>query len=439
MNITNNFFLIIFMLVPFFLITGPAIPDITITLCSIFFLYNFIILKKDYKFLKDKFFIISIIFWFSIIFISFFALNKTRSFQDSIIFFRILIIPTIGYFLFFNNQKKIKKTITIIFVCVIFVLIDTLFQYFNYSSEFGFHEDILGFKSDWYGRLTGPFFNELVPGAYISKFGLLGYLYFIFIKKNKYQNLIEILYLSLISFVCFASGERMALATYYLALFFLLIFLKNKRLIIFFSTLLSTILITLAINLHPFYNDYKIINSSHHHQGLTIEKYFDCSQNKLAKCKKIINLQPTFIEILKNFSSSAYGEIYNVGWNMFKDNPITGVGISNYQITCNNINKYKNIMKNYDCASHPHNIYLQFLSEGGIITFISFIFLLTAILYLLIKGKNKNIIKYISIACIIILFWPIMSTGSLIKNWNGVLSFYIIGLCISLNRVKINL
>ena len=45
----------------------------------------------------------------------------------------------------------------------------------------GFGKDLLGFKSDWYGRLTGPFGDELVPGAYISKFGLLGYLYFIFI------------------------------------------------------------------------------------------------------------------------------------------------------------------------------------------------------------------------------------------------------------------
>ena len=32
-------------------------------------------------------------------------------------------------------------------------------------------------SSDWYGRLTGPFGNELVPGAYVSKFGLLGYLF----------------------------------------------------------------------------------------------------------------------------------------------------------------------------------------------------------------------------------------------------------------------
>jgi hypothetical protein len=313
-----------------------------------------------------------------------------------------------------------------------------LFQFFNYSSEVGFQNDILGFSSNWYGRLTGPFGNELVPGAYISKFGLLGYLFFFFNKKTKYLNFLEIIYLSLIGLVCFASGERMALATYFLALFFLFIFLKNKRFVFFSSISLSIFLIMTIIIFHPFYNDYKMINSTHLHQGLTIEKYFDCPEDPLKKCNKIINLQPSFIEVLKNFSYSAYGEIYTVGLNMFLDNPITGVGISNYQTSCINISKYKNLMINYDCASHPHNLYIQWLSEGGVITFASFLFLLFSIIYFLYYGSNHTIFKFISIACILILFWPIMSTGSLIKNWNGVLTFYIIAICICLNRIKIN-
>lgn len=438
MNITNNLFIYLFMLVPFFLITGPAIPDIIITICTIYFLFTFIILRKDYGFLKDKLFIVSIIFWFSIIFISLFAFNKLKSFQDSIVFIRLLMIPTICYFLFFKTEKNIKRVITIIFLCVIFVLIDTLFQYFNYSSEFGFKEDLLGFKSNWYGRLTGPFGDELVPGAYLSKFGLIGYLFFFFYKDIKYKKIFETLYLSLIGFVCFASGERMALATFFLALFFLFIFFKNKRLILFFSISLSLVFIIFSMKLHPFYNDYQVISSNHYHQGLTIEKSYNCSENNLNKCKKIINLQPSLIEVLKNFSSSAYGEIYNVGIHMFKDNILTGVGISNYQISCKNIDKYKSLMLNYDCASHPHNTYIHWLAEGGLITFFSFIVLLITIIFLLAKGKNQNIFKYTAIACIIILFWPIMSTGSLIKNWNGVLTFYIIGLIVSFNRIKIH-
>ena len=434
---TDKLFSLFFMIVPILLITGPALPDITISFCAIYFLITFIFIKKNYEFIKDKFFLVSIFFWFSIIFVSFFSYDKMKSFQDSIIFIRLLIIPTTAYFLFFNNKNKIKFSITIIFICICFIIIDTLFQFINYNSEYGFQNDLLGFIPEWYGRLTGPFGDELVPGAYISKFGLLGYLFFFFINKTKYHNFLEILYLSSLGLVCFASGERMAMATFFLALFFLLIFLKDKRGTLFFSIILSLIFITISYKFHPFYNDYAVLSSTHYHQGLTIEKFFECSDDVSKKCSKIISLQPSFIEVIKNFSSSAYGEIYKVGLNMFLDNPLTGVGISNYQVSCINISKYKQLMINYHCASHPHNTYIQWLSEGGIITFTSFILFLFFILYFLINGTNQIIFRLISIATIIILFWPFMSTGSLIKNWNGVLTFYIIGLCISLNRVKL--
>ena len=435
---TEKTFIFFFMLIPFFLITGPAIPDIVISLSSIYFLFSFLIIRKNNIFLKDKLFIISIFFLLTLIFVSIFAYNKVKSFQDSIIFLRFLIIPTTAYFLFLNNEKKIQFSIKIIFCCVCFVSVDTLFQFLNYESETGFGKDLLGFKSNWYGRLTGPFGDELVPGAYISKFGLIGYLFFLFIKPNKLNHYYEILYLSILGLVCFSSGERMSLATYFMALFFLFIFLSNKRLIFLFSIIISIFLIFISIKLHPVYNDYKIINSTHYHQGLTVEKYFDCKEDISKKCKKIINLQPSFIEVIKNFSTSAYGEIYNVGLKMFKDNPLTGIGISNYQTACLKIKEYKELMVNYDCASHPHNTYMQWLSEGGIISLFAFITYLGSNVYFIFFSKNSKIIKFICLATLLILFWPIMSTGSLVKNWNGALTFYIIAICISINRVKIS-
>ena len=41
-----------------------------------------------------------------------------------------------------------------------------------------------------------------------------------------------------------------------------------------------------------------------------------------------------------------------------------------------------------------------------------------------------------ALTTLIILFWPIMSTGSLLKNWMGVSTFYIIGICLSFIRIK---
>jgi len=107
MTLYNKFIYYPFILIPIFLITGPAIPDLIITFSAIYFLFTFIILKKDYIFLKDKLFIISIIFWVSLIFVSFYAFNKIKSFQDSLIFLRLLIIPTMSYFFFFSSEKNL--------------------------------------------------------------------------------------------------------------------------------------------------------------------------------------------------------------------------------------------------------------------------------------------------------------------------------------------
>ena len=117
-------------------------------------------------------------------FYKFFSYNKTNSFQDALIFVRFLFIPILCYFIFFKKRKLFKQTLLLVTILVIFVCIDSFYQFLNYTPEHGFGQDLLGFKSNWYGRLTGPFGDELIPGSYISKFGLLGFAFIISIKKS---------------------------------------------------------------------------------------------------------------------------------------------------------------------------------------------------------------------------------------------------------------
>ena len=426
----------LFILIPFFLITGPAIPDIIISIGGLFGIFYFLYLK-DYEYLiKINFFKITIIFWISLIFISLFSFNKTNSFQDSIIFIRFLLIPIFFYFLFIKNGKIFERLLFIIFILVVFVCIDTLYQFFNYTSDNGFGEDLLGFKSNWYGRLTGPFKDELIPGSYVSKLGLVGFAFLISIKKYENKIILKEVYLSLILLVCYISGERMAFATFALGLIILFLFLDEYRKSIFLSIVVGVILIILVTYLHPFYNDFKVIESTQYHQGQKIEKFFQCKDDIEKLCSKIIDIQPSFFEIIKNFSTSAYGEIYKLSYKMFLDNPITGIGINNFKYLCSNNELYKNFMLNYDCASHPHNIYIQWLAEGGIIVFICFIFYLFFLGQLIIKNNGDKKYKIISIVILILMFWPIMSTGSLIKNWYGIITFFIIGTCMSLSSFR---
>ncbi len=435
---SKNILSYLYLLIPLFLITGPAIPDIIITLGGLFAIF-YIVYQKEYEnFIKLNLFRISIIFWLSLILISFFSYNKTYSFQDSLIFIRFLLIPFFCYFVFFKEKKLFEKLLLVLFVIVLFVSIDTLYQFFNYTTKDGFKEDLLGFKSNWYGRLTGPFGDELIPGSYLSKFSLFGFVFLISIKKLENNIIIQSLYLSIITLVCYVSGERMAFATFSLSLLILLIFLDGFRKSIILAILIGTLLIFLATYLHPFYNDFDVIESTQYHQGQKIEKFFQCENDTENICSKIINIQPNFFEVLKNFSSSAYGEIYLLSFKMFLDNPITGIGINNFKYLCDYNELYKNMMINYECASHPHNIYIQWLAEGGLVVFISFILYLFFLVSFIINNTGDKKYKIISIVIIIIMFWPIMSTGSLVKNWFGVTTFFIIGLCMWLSKFKSN-
>ena len=439
-NKISNFFLFFILILPATLITGPAIPDITITL-SIIFYFTIYFLKEKKEITTNNLFLISIFFWVYLVFISFFAENSYLSFKDALIFIRILLIPILIFLLIKKNEKLLFNFILVIFLTVIFVAIDTLYQFSQYNAEIGFGPDLLGFYSNWYGRLTGPFKDELIPGAYLSKFTLIGLIYiFINFKNNITQNFLAIFYLVFVGVTIFITGERMAIATYLMANGILFLFYNTKRAVFLSSIILIIIISFIITKIHPFYNDFNIISSTPYHQGLQIEKSYICNEDLVEKnlgnknCKKIINLQPEVSQILQNFSVSAYGEIYRLSIMIFKDHLYAGAGLNNFTYLCKNDERYKKQIKNYDCPSHPHNIYIQFLVETGIFGFLFFIFYLLCIFSFIFKN-NFNKYSLIGISSLVILFWPIMSTGSLLKNWNGISTFFIIGLSLAVSKL----
>ncbi len=141
----KKIFIILLSLVPLLLITGPAAPDIVISLSVIVGLFWLIFIERDLLLVNNNFIRASFIFWAILIITSFYSINKERSFQDSIIFLRYLLIPITIYFLFFKNNKNLRNVLLIIFILVIFVSLDTMYQFFNYTSKDGFGEDIFGF------------------------------------------------------------------------------------------------------------------------------------------------------------------------------------------------------------------------------------------------------------------------------------------------------
>ena len=77
-------FIYLVLLLPITLITGPAIPDLTIFFTGIYFIILFLITKKYKEILKTPIIYISIIFWIYLLFVTLFAENQYLAFRDSL-------------------------------------------------------------------------------------------------------------------------------------------------------------------------------------------------------------------------------------------------------------------------------------------------------------------------------------------------------------------
>ena len=406
---------LLLLLFPAAQISGSFLTDFFLILISIIFLtiYN-----------KDKEFIISKIFFFNF-FIIFYIFLATRSiFSDSVMlslkssatYIRFGIFSLAVFFILKNNKNFIRHFYIILFITLIILLFDGYFQFFT-------GKNIFGFKGERPDRLGGLFFEELILGSYLSKI-LPIFLAFTFINKKFLNQRYIFLIILLTYLLIFLTGERSAflLSTFYLILIspFLI---KLKKFIIFL------ILVTVSFSALIFLN--KDIKSRYVDQMLNHGIYKN--QNTIIFMPQHIGLFTSAIDI-------------------FQKNIFFGSGVKTFRINCkytdeNKIISLKKEIPNVAfCSTHPHNYYLQLLAETGITGFL-FIFLIFLKLsfnylkqmYFLINNKKEINKSYICILTgLIVMIWPLTTSGSFFNNWVCSNLFLTIGiyLFISSNESK---
>lgn len=352
-----DFFIMIF---PLAILLGPVLINIFLVLISVFFLFH---LKNNLKKISSNHWVISFFFfWFYLILISLFSENFLSSFQSSVSQIRFFLFVLFFAF-FFNIKKNINFFILTIHIILIFVCLDVNLQFltgydiFGYNSE-GYNDGYPPF-AHWknnnihVGRLSGPFGTELIPGSFIAKLSCPIIFYNISrLKSVSIEKKFKIiLFLLLLFESVLITGERLSLIIIlfsFITSFF--IYCKLKKIIVILSTfsLISFLL------------------------------YFNLDKNNFLK-KRISD----GIYISQNIQESSYGRIYNSTLNMWSDNKIFGVGLKNYRIKCGKlIDPNPNSLHAYCSPTHPHNVFLEFLVETGLVGlffFFNFLFFFTKI------------------------------------------------------------
>ncbi len=146
-----------------------------------------------------------------------------------------------------------------------------------------------------------------------------------------------------------------------------------------------------------------------------------------------------------NLFSEGHESHYKSAYKMFEDNKIIGIGIRNFRNYCNE-EKYKigykkiiipfQIYHDRSCTTHPHNTYIQLLSETGIIgfsfllsIFFYFLYLCTIHLFGIIKNKVYyfNNFEICLLAAVLITIWPFIPSGNFFNNWLSIIYYFPVG------------
>ena len=408
-----NIFKVIY-LIPIFLITGPFLPDLTVSLSVIFFLYYFF--KYERSYFNNNFFIFFSIIYLFLLLCTIFSTNFIFSLKSTLPYFRFFIFCLAIVYLIEKKILVIETLHKILFLIFFIIFFDSIFQFIT-------GENIIGFKSPLHYRITSFFGDEAILGSYTLKFLIL-FLFLNNLVNYKYKNYLFFLSIFMSTIIIILSGDRTPLV--FLIIYMLLLFVMDFKKI---YPIFIVFVLTLSVSI---FNSDTLKKRFVHMTFQGFYKTLGNFDNQRYKEKK--NLEFIQQEKPKFFISHSHHQHIVAAIKIFKDHIIIGSGPNTFRILCFD---EKNTYKEFDnsCSSHPHNFYIQLLSETGIILPILFLIIFLIVVYkifvLLIKKNGHISNEYLILLNIFIILFPLSPNGNFFNNWLNIINFFPFGFYLS--------
>jgi len=386
-TLLNSFLIYLVIFFPISILVGPAISLSVILLISLSSAYLLLINKKLSLDLNDKipvYILISIYLY--LIFNNLISIDKNIGLERNLGFFRYILFFIIINYLFNEIDDKIKNYIFYFWILIFAVVL------FDIIYEFSFKENILGFVSPDKKRIVSFFKDELVVGTFINGFFfiLIGFLIDKNFKRINYKLTVIILFLLLSIIVIVLTGERSNTIKFFIGLLILFFFDKKIKKIFKISFFVLFLLILIIA----------IFNSTR-----LMHRYNNNLIQNISSSEKI--------------NEYIYFKLYKTGIKIFKEYPYFGIGNKNYRVV--SCEKKYIVDKKLICNSHPHQVYIEFLSEHGLIGTIILLSLLYFLIFRLIVQKKitLNSIQIGALSYLMINFIPVLPSGSFFSDFNS--------------------
>ena len=399
----EGLYLFLISILPISIVAGPSISLLNILFITTLFLINYKLseIQIEKKFLL---YLLSILYVY-LIFNSFISIDYKEGIYRNLGFLRfiILFIAINLFFTISNNQFKFLNFWSLIILIVVF----------DSFVEFTLGKNLLGYGDGLYAdRIVSFFKDEPIVGAYLLGFNfiIVGYFFEKFYKQNLKLKLAMFLILFILVGCILITGERSNGIKAIIGLMIFL-FLNNK----------ISAKIKISIFLFSLFFISLIISNSNYlkvrYGQQLFYQLFDSNQ------------RDQFIE------NNLYLKLYKSGLAVFKDYPIFGVGNKNYRvITTRNIET--KINDDYLLNTHPHQIYIELLSEHGLV---GTIILLSIFFYLIFKNLkiiilSRNSIQLGCFTYLIINFLPILPSGSFFNDFSSTLFWINLSIMYACNK-----
>ena len=420
-KIFDKKFCYIVYLIPLFLVAGPAIPDLMVSLLSILFI-TYSLSNKDFYFHKNKIFYAYLIFWGIIILSSLLSDLKLISLKSSFFHIRFLIFGFFIYLLIKKNNDFFNNFFPFLLVILSIVIFDGYFQFF-------FDVNTLGFDRPYANqRLSGFFNDEWILGSYLVR--TLPLFLCVYILNSKKNNILISLFIFFYCLLIFLTGER---ASFFLLTIFIgliLLFFNIKKIYKFSVLLLIIIIPLIVVSINENIRE-RMFNQVLIGFGI-FEDIPPVASDGLNQKKKGREIK--CCKMPEHLFSYGHSKHYEVAIKMFLDKPLFGHGLKSFRYKCHDF------QVDLGCSSHPHNTYVQLLAESGLFSFLLVFILFIFFCYLIIKNylnrvnldKNLYNARVCILGSFIMNLFPLVPTGSFFTNWLSLIYFFPLGILLYL-------
>jgi len=142
-----------------------------------------------------------------------------------------------------------------------------------------------------------------------------------------------------------------------------------------------------------------------------------------------------------DYIPSTHKNLYLTAYNIFNENKFFGTGPRTFRLESQKV-EHNNNLKTFN--THPHNTYLQLLSETGFVGFsiifiIFLVFMYNSIRHLFFKYSNKILLSDAELclfSMVIITLWPLIPTGNFFGNWISIFYYLPVGFILQYSNKK---